>query len=264
MTIKHIMIKDLHPLYNAEYIANYFWKKEIAKVSSITILPYIIGGNILGIAYITFDSFCDSEAAKDFIYHMTGVSGYLIQHSDAEENNYWVLEPNTHNKGCLNVGDFTTNFMPEFFETQEDVNDYICGEDDLQCKYPIKDLKNNRYTVDEALSYLWLLNLQWEQETDPKKKREIAEQLYDIDSATKFHLMKENNEMNPMTIKYSEELIDVFGELGEIEWKNFLSWQSSPPSSRNEMIGTNFLAKSPPGLMRREVATSVDEWKSFH
>lgn len=258
MSIKRFIIRDLEPQHNAEYIANYFWNKKIAKVSSITILPYIIDGKILGIAYITIDSFCDSKATDNFIYHMEGVVGYIISHTDEEEDNFWVLEPNTHNQGELCVGEFTTNFMPEFFETYEDANNHICGEDELQYNYPIKDLKNNRYTVDEALSYLWILNLQWEQE----KKRQIAEEIYEIDSAIKFHLMTECNEIHPTTIDYSEDLINIFSELREAEWMNFLSCQTSIPVRQSDF---DFHAQkilypsSPPGLQRREVATNLNE-----
>lgn len=265
MSIKRIMIRDLEPQYNAEYIANYFWSKEIAKVSSITIIPYILDGKILGIAYIDFDSFCESEAAKDFIWHMTGVVGYMTGHAEPEEDNIWVLEPNTHNEGDLCVGEYTTHFMPDFFKTFEDADDHLCSEEDLCSKYPIKGLKNYRYTVDEAISYLWVLNLQWEQETDPEKKQQIAAEIYQVDSATKLYLMAEHDITAPVTVKYSEELTDVFGELGEKEWRDFMSWQMSLPAPRRETNEHHFHSYEislppPPGLQRREVAMSVDEY----
>ena len=269
MSVKHIMIRDLEPQYNAEYIANYFWKKEIAKVSSVTIIPYILDGKILGIAYIEFDSFCETEAAAEFIYNMTGVVGYMIGHAEPEEENIWVLEPNTHNEGHLCVGEYTTTFMPDFFETYEDANYHLCSQEEFHEKYPIKGLKNNRYTVDEAISYLWVLNLQWEQETDPEKKRQIAIEIYEIDTATKLHISWENNSIAPFTVEYSEELNDIFGELGEAEWRDFMSWQTSLPRPQRETNEWHFQAQEmpfppPPGLQRREVAMSVDEYHILH
>jgi len=265
MSIDRIMIRDLKPQYNAEYIANYFWKKEIAKVSSVTIIPHILNGKILGIAYIVFDSFCETDAAKDFVWHMTGVDLYMIGHAEPEEDNIWLLEPSDH-YGNFYVGEYTTIFMPDFFEKYEDADSHLCSEDkDLCNRYPIKGLHNNRYTVDEAISYLWVLNLQWEQETDPEKKRKIAAEIYQVDSATKLYLMAEHDMSVPITIEYSEALCDIFGELGEKEWSDFVSWQSSLPAPQRETNEWHFHSQEislppPPGLQRREVAMSVDEY----
>jgi hypothetical protein len=274
MSINRVMIRDLEPQYNAEYIANYFWNKEIAKVSSVTIIPYILGGKILGIAYIVFDSFCETEAAKDFIWHMTGVDAYIMAVDMPEEDNIWVLEPNTHNEGDLCVGIYTTNFMPDFFKTFEDADDHLCSEDEFYSKYPIKGEDNIRYTVDEAMSHLWTLNLQWEQETDPEKKRQIGIKIYKLDTATKLYFMEEYYEDEPITFEYSEELTNLFGELGEEEWRKFMIWQTSLPTPQRETNERNFQNNNipelyeqetplppPPGLQRREVAMSIDEYQ---
>lgn len=279
MSVKRIMIKELEPQYNAEYIANYFWNKEIAKVSSITIIPYILDGKILGIAYIEFDSFCETESAENFIYRMTGVDAYFIGHSEPEEDNIWVLEPCDHYECVLSVGEFTTNFTPEFFKTYEDANDFLCSEDDFYSFYPIKDLRNNRYTVDEAITYLWALNLQWEQETDLEKKLQLAVEIYKLDTATKLYLMEEYYEHDPVTIDYNEELTDIFGELGEGEWREYMTHQMSLPTPQRETNDQHFqsqesfselyeneipLPTPPPGLNRREIAMSVDEYHILH
>ena len=129
MSINRIMIKNIESQYNAEYIANYFWTNEIAKVSSITLIPYILNEKILQIAYIEIDSFCDTEAASVFIYNMTEVETYIISHAEPLEANIWVLEHNTHNEGELCVGNFTTKFQADFFQTYEDADDYLCSEE---------------------------------------------------------------------------------------------------------------------------------------
>lgn len=274
------MIRELEPQYNAEYIANYFWSKEIAKVSSITIIPYILNDKILGIAYIEFDFFCETEAAKDFIWHMTGVEAFIIAHAEPVEDNIWVLEPNLHNEGNLCVGEFTTHFAADFFNQYENADDYLCSEDELCDKYPIKGSHNNRYTVDEAMSYLWVLNLQWEQETDLEKKDQIARELYQLDIATQFYLVTEFNDFNPETIEYSEELNAVFSELREAEWSEFITLQTSntpPARETNDMhfhSGATYIptlyddegSLSPltPDSIRREVAMSVDEYNIIH
>ena len=265
MSVNRIMIRDLEPKYNAEYIANYFWINEIAKVSSITIIPYILDGKILGIAYIDFDSFCETEAAKDFIWCMTGAEDYIIGDAEPEEDNIWVLEPNTHNKGQLSVGEYTTNFMPDFYEEYEDADYHLCSEEKFHDKYPIKDLKNNRYNVEEAISCLLVLVLQWEQESDSGKKQQIAEEIYELDSATKSYLMTHHNIIDPVTVEYNEELTDVFGELDEREWRDFMSSQISSSAPRRETNEYHFRSREiplppPPGLQRRETAMTVDEY----
>ncbi len=266
MSINRIMIRNLEPQYNAEYIANYFWKKEIAKVSSVTILPYILNFKILGIAYIVFDSFCETEAASEFIYNMTGVAGFMMAHAEPEDDNIWLLEPNTHNEGDLCVGSFTTVFDSKFFSNEDD---------ELFVERPINCF-NDSYTVDEAISYLWVLSLQWEQETDSEKKQRIAKEIYEIDSKTKAYLVMFHNEMSPTTIDYSEDLSAVMTEMMELEWKSYMLQQLSlPPPERQtnrQYVNAEYpvpllpedeyddFPLPPPPRLQREVAMSVDEY----
>ena len=264
MSNKRIVIKDLEPQYNAEYIAKYFWNKQIAKASSITILPYILNGKIKGIAYITFDEFCDSVSSKEFLYNMVGSDAYIICHSDYNENDLWVLEPNHHFDGDFCVSNHTVNFMPEFFEIYENSNYYLCSEDKFQDLYPIKGLYNNRYSLDEAISYLWLLNLQWEQETNTTKKKQIASEIYHIDSSTRFYIMTTNETDNPLTINYNKELTYIFDELAELEIKNYFTWRESltPPQRETNdwhlqpetQFSSLLLSKD-----RREIAMSINK-----
>ena len=127
MSAKNIMITDIKPQFTAEYIANLLWKREIAKVSSITFIPQIQHGVISHIAYINIDSFCETESAYDFIHNMS--TGYFIfchNESDVDNpDNLWILEKNTHNSGNLYVGPYTTAFAADFFkyDVAEDVSE---------------------------------------------------------------------------------------------------------------------------------------------
>lgn len=118
MSIKRIMFST-EPQFNAEYIANVFWSKGIAKVSSITLIPYIIDDKIMHTAYVEVDSFCETEEGKNFIKAMTECDGMMFLHAAPEEENIWVFEPNTHYPGELCVGNFTTKFEAEFFASKE-------------------------------------------------------------------------------------------------------------------------------------------------
>lgn len=118
MSAKNIMILDIKPQFTAEYIANLLWKREIAKVSSITFIPQIQNGEISHIAYINIDSFCETEAAYDFVHNMSA-DHFIFCHDESDVNNpdnLWILEKNTHNSGNLYVGPYTTAFAADFFK----------------------------------------------------------------------------------------------------------------------------------------------------
>jgi len=159
MSASHIVILNVEPKFNAHYIADFFWRKEIGKVSSITLLPKIDSGVLSSVAYVYFDSFCETEAAYEFIDAMKS-DAYMISHNDSDpENNIWVLEKNTHHSGELCVGVYTTAFMPDYFESFTTGDPSFLGKiTDLNCQHHIVGLDSHPYDVDEALSHLWLLN----------------------------------------------------------------------------------------------------------
>jgi hypothetical protein len=114
------MISDIKSQFTSEYIANVLWKRKISKVSSITLIPQIKNGEISYIAYIDIDSFCETEVAYDFFYHMSA-DNFVFCHNESDmENtdNFWIVEKNTHNSGNLHVGSYTTAFMPDCFEKE--------------------------------------------------------------------------------------------------------------------------------------------------
>jgi hypothetical protein len=206
------MISDIKSQFTSEYIANVLWKREIAKVSSITLIPQIKNEEISYIAYIDIDSFCDTEVAYDFVCHMSADNfAFCHNESDMENtDNFWIVEKNTHNSGNLHVGSYTTAFMPDFFEQEivqacagsefyrtelnyDDESDSLHTDLDEEGEWhkvpeitisfseklqqhrneessnleeseefrrnrPIKGLGNNYYSVDEALTHLWVIN----------------------------------------------------------------------------------------------------------
>lgn len=89
----NIMISDIKSQFTSEYIANVLWKREIAKVSSITLIPQIKNGEISYIAYIDIDSFCETAAAYDFVYHMCDDS-FTFCHNESDmkkTDNFWIV-----------------------------------------------------------------------------------------------------------------------------------------------------------------------------
>jgi hypothetical protein len=97
MSIKSLMINCVESQYSQEYIANVFWRQNIAKVSTITLIPYLNNSKICRIAYINIAQWCDSEAAYNFIQRLKDSSKEArIVHNDDE---WWPVQINTHNNG---------------------------------------------------------------------------------------------------------------------------------------------------------------------
>jgi len=163
------MINCVESQYTQEYIANVFWRQHIAKVGSITLIPYLKNGEICSIAYIAIDEWCDSEAAYNFIQRLKDSSREVrIVHQD---DDWWPVQINTHNNGAICVGAYTLAFPSSYFvrdeqyeqdEQDEDDATAPCTEvdDEEWCEfdpqYPIL-VGGERYTVEEAKAQLYHL-----------------------------------------------------------------------------------------------------------
>lgn len=112
--------------YTSEYIANVFWKNKLAKVRSITLIPYWKNDQYYNIAYITIAEWCDTETAYNFIARLNDPNkeARCIHHDD----DWWTVEINTHNNGNLNVGCYTCHFNSVYFERNFDCYEKINSE----------------------------------------------------------------------------------------------------------------------------------------
>jgi hypothetical protein len=140
MTVKNIMISNIKPEYTAMYIANVLNTREIAQVTSITLIPEIKNGEIFNIAYIDIDTYCDTEAAYEFIENIK--SGFFVLYHDFEDKP-WVFQKNTHNLGGLFVGTYTTNFYYHENENLQEIEEQIHDFDtELRIEYAISNSHN--------------------------------------------------------------------------------------------------------------------------
>jgi hypothetical protein len=174
MSIKSLMINCVESQYTQEYIANVFWRQNIAKVSTITLIPYLNNSEICSIAYINIDQWCDSEASYNFIQRLKDSSkeARIVHHDDE----WWPVQINTHNNGEIYVGFYTLAFPSSYFVRSEPVDDdestAPCSEvdeeefmDDEEYKnfretHPIQGLYNDYYTPEEAEAYVHNLKLE--------------------------------------------------------------------------------------------------------
>lgn len=171
MSIKSLMIKEVESQYTQEYIAKTFWNQNVAKVSKVTLIPYIKNSKKYSIAYININEWFDSEAAYNFIQRLNDSTkeARLVYMDD----NWWPVEINTHNNGNINVGIFTVNFDTVYWKGFESDSNSECDEEELEegeeleeeeeleegeVERPIEGLKGDYYTVDEALQHIIELN----------------------------------------------------------------------------------------------------------
>jgi hypothetical protein len=215
-----IMIQCIDCKYDAAYIANVLWNKDIAKVSSITLIPQFLNGKILNIAYITIASYCESEIAYDLILRTKSEAVEVIHDNDKDscEVSWWVKK-NTHNSGDICVGSYTTKFDDSFFPPKiEEDQTSIIGEDndhyydDIETyeepEMPIRDMWGRMYTVNQAQICVELMK----SSTDETSKNERDQELAYLENELNIHKMVENSQHVTNREKHSS-VDDLYDDL---------------------------------------------------
>ncbi len=199
MLVKNILINCVESQYTQEYIANVFWRQNIAKVGAITLIPYLKNCEVYNIAYITIDEWCDSEVAYNFIQRLNDNSKevHIIHHTD----DWWLVEINTHNNGDIYLENYTVTFMSDYFvrneeieemEDIEDIEDNIYSslsveDDDLvfsdsECnaflqEITIKGIDNEHHRIEDVESHIKSLKFDLESEYREQLSDEYLDEL---------------------------------------------------------------------------------------
>jgi len=196
MNIKNLMINCVESQYTAEYIANVFWRLNLAKVSSITLIPLLKKGEVFNIAYIYIDNWFDSEVAYNFIYNLK----YSIREPRLVHyvDEWWPVQFNTHNEGNINVGIYTTKFDSSYFEKPEP-----------EQNRPIQGLNNDYYTIEEAEEYLFYLK----QSNFYYKKEQIAQEIIHFENELHVHKLSQNVTLRPHQKHFNLEDESTISEL---------------------------------------------------
>ena len=110
-SIKNLIINCVELQYSHHYIADVFWYKNIAQVSSVTLIPYLKNGKVFNIAYITIGQW--SELSYNFIQRLKNPNKEtrFVYNDD----NWWPIKINTHNNGDIVVGNYTIEFDDNYF-----------------------------------------------------------------------------------------------------------------------------------------------------
>jgi hypothetical protein len=234
------MICSVDPKYTPEYIANVFWRKDIGKVSSITLIPQIVDSGVSNTVYITFGSFCDSESGRDFVWHFEGVCGYMFGHADPEEDNIWLLEPNTHYYGELCVGEFTTKFTDDFFASHSSSHSMTAqvsdDEENDEDKFPdsnyIKGTDGTYYSIQRALDYLYSLNEEYDMSSNENDKQRIAAELQHLEMELAIH-----TDISKLQDLYTQYMSNMTNDDFEQEWHDYMMRVTSLPPPQREVAG---------------------------
>lgn len=273
MNAKSIMIIDIDVQYSAEYIAYAIWEKEIARVSSITLIPQIKNGEISHIAYIEIESFSETETAYKFIMNLNRGFGYILSHDDTDIANLWFIEKNVHNSGKLQVGQYTTVFTPKFYKNfilDDDEDDiqfdtlsmeetFVDYDDFVGEKLSIEDLdttcaNNEEYICDEE---------EWEEFILKRPIKGLSNDYYTIEEAIErvsqlHYLLNKEHSFNIRVVKIEEEIMHFDKELV----KHDATTQSNFITLRSYHLYKEMIASYQPETTKEFHREVPDEWFS--
>jgi len=104
------------------YVANTFWKQNIAKISDITLIPYWRNGVVVYVGFITVQEWLDTENSYNFIKKLNDPSRETRMVYD--DDDWWVIQLNTSNESNFTFENYTVYFSyPTDFELEDDVED---------------------------------------------------------------------------------------------------------------------------------------------
>jgi hypothetical protein len=136
-----LLIRSIGNHITHNFIANIFWQKEIAQVSSVTLIPQSPNndGEITYVAYITFETYCETEAAYDFICRLKE-GFYNFQY---EQGKFWVVEKGNHIDGEIYIEKQTEFYDRYYYEDDGNIHLPVYDdselEDNLDITYPPHD-----------------------------------------------------------------------------------------------------------------------------
>ena len=113
MSINSLMICNVESQHTAEYMANVFWNQNIARVSSITLIPYLKETKNLQMAYIEVEHWCDTEVAYNFLQRLKVPEGEARLVHLVDE--WWPVRINGHSTVHQLVDIYTTVFSHSYF-----------------------------------------------------------------------------------------------------------------------------------------------------
>jgi hypothetical protein len=130
-----LLIRSIGNHITHNFIANIFWQKEIAQVSSVTLIPQSPNndGEITYVAYITFETYCETEAAYDFICRLKE-GFYNFQY---EQGKFWVVEKGNHIDGEIYIEKQTEFYDRYYYEDDGNIHLPVYDDSELEDNFDI-------------------------------------------------------------------------------------------------------------------------------
>jgi hypothetical protein len=113
------------------YVANIFWKQNIAKINDITLIPYWRNGVVVYVGFITILEWLDTENSYNFIKKLNDPSreARIIY----DDDDWWVIQLNTGNESNFAVENYTVYFSyPTDFELENEEEDFKVEEVEVE------------------------------------------------------------------------------------------------------------------------------------
>ena len=134
-TIKSLFIQCIDTDYDADYIINAFYCKDIATISRITLLPFNTKTGVYNKAYLDIAEWHETEAAYEFVNMLKSkIPQSRIEHHSTDDNWCWLVG--------INTKEIPSNSILAFYTTEN----YLvqeCDEHWTQNPWNTLDTKNN-------------------------------------------------------------------------------------------------------------------------
>jgi len=159
MSIQTVIINDVELQITSEYIANVLWEQNIAKVSTITLIPILKNSFVVQIAYIEVAEWCDTEAAYNFVQRLKNPDRETrLVHNGNEE--WWLVKLSNSSLSTLIAETYSTSFPTDFFvrevkQEPEYIEEPVYTEEDFQhmdeCLLLMEDEENEKDFIEWTL-----------------------------------------------------------------------------------------------------------------
>ena len=157
MSLNNLMISNIDSQYTPEYIVDVFWDQRIAKVSNITIIPYIDNSVVYNIAYIKIGEWCDNELAYNII-NMLKCKNVEVENIEARirytDDKWWVIKLNTDYSYNMCIGEYTMEFDSSYFISDDDELESTPGPEEENV---IKGLYDEFYSETSVIKHIFEL-----------------------------------------------------------------------------------------------------------
>ena len=139
---KNLLVKYVRNHYSADYIADAFYKANIAVVSKITVVEDIITKGF-NLAYVQIDMWICSDIGCKILSELLSLSSGFVFNHNGIESDKWSVILNNHNDGSFYIQGLTRTF-----------NNPLTFNRDIQLIPLTPQIYENKQEYDQKVEYL--------------------------------------------------------------------------------------------------------------